>query len=222
MQTSLKVWLFMSLLTLSTNSVASSKIAEADLKKIFNKPLIIGASVSADYLAESPGKRLAKRYTKSSEIVTKAIGGRAGRDLLPTLAAKTFDDRSVVVGIDLFFWDSTFRDPKPSLAALDRLMTDVKKRNLPIVLGEIPGLLPSRQPQRAALNAAIHKACASYENCYVMPFDDLLSRIMKDWSLEIKGRKYSLLELVPDGLHMGDVAGDYLADMMKDVLLGKS
>lgn len=211
----------MSLMSLSTTAFAKTKFEENDLGRVLKTPLILGASVSADHSTESPGKRLAKRYTTPDSIATKAIGGRAGRDLLSTLPTKIFEGRSAILAIDLFFWDSTLRDPAASLAALDKLVAEVRQRKIPIVIGEIPELIPGRQPQRVVLNKAIRKACESYEGCFVMPLDHVLKKVLKDWSLEIKGRRYSLAELVPDGLHVGSVASDYLADLMKDTLLGK-
>ncbi|RYZ87683.1 MAG: hypothetical protein EOP04_11115 [Proteobacteria bacterium] len=50
-----------------------------DAKKIFERPFITGASVSADWNTKSPGKTLALCYTKESEILTVAIGGGPGK-----------------------------------------------------------------------------------------------------------------------------------------------
>ncbi|RYZ79224.1 MAG: hypothetical protein EOP06_27585, partial [Proteobacteria bacterium] len=66
-------YLMAALLLLGINmsaSISTSASSELDskredrIKAALQKPLIIGASVSGDYLTESPGKRLALRYTK--------------------------------------------------------------------------------------------------------------------------------------------------------------
>lgn len=81
---------------------------------------------------------------------------------------------------------------------------------MPLVLGEIPELLPGRQVSRIRLNQEMRH----YEQCYLMPFDQLHCQVLKDGFLEIKGRKFSIKELVPDGLHLSQHTAEYLADIM--------
>ncbi|MDQ3234402.1 MAG: hypothetical protein M3Q07_21570, partial [Pseudobdellovibrionaceae bacterium] len=56
------------------------------------------------------------------------------------------------------------------------------------------------------------------KQCFLMPFNQLHEQVSKDGYLEIKGRKYSLKELVPDGLHLSVPTSEYLADMMLALL----
>lgn len=37
---------------------------------------------------------------------------------------------------------------------------------------------------------------------------------MRDGYLEMKGRKRAIREIVPDGLHLADFAGEFFADTM--------
>lgn len=197
-------------------SLASVSLAHAkeNVEQILKKPIIIGASVSADWSSLSPGKKLARRYTKPSEIVTKAQGGRPGVRTLEVVKPADFKDRSIVIGVDLFFWDSTLPSIDQSLKSLDRLMKEVRQLQLPIVLGEIPELIPGRQPHRESLNKAIRKACSDYSRCYLMPFDRLHKQVLREGGIEMYGRKYTIQEIVPDGLHLIETAGNYLADVM--------
>ena len=208
-----------SLLVAAAATFSSMAMAEGiRAKDMFRKPLITGASVSADYGNKSPGKTLALRYTTPENITTKAYGGRPGREVIKEIKAATVNDRTIILAVDFLFWDSTLADPDPSRKALQQLVGYASDHKIPIILGEIPELLPGRQPMRAQLNTHIQKTCASYVQCYVMPFNQLHQQVLKDGFLEIKGKRYSLKELVPDGLHLSAQTSEYLADLMLAVL----
>ena len=51
-----------------------------NLKKTFHRPVIIGASVSAGFITESPGERAARRYTTQENITNQARSGVAGKE----------------------------------------------------------------------------------------------------------------------------------------------
>ena len=191
------------------------------LSEALAKPLITGASVSADFSSLSPGKKLALRYDKKADIRTVAQGGTPGVELLRRVKPQTFEGRTSVIAVDLFFWDSTRADAGSSIQALQGFVKEVAARKIPLVLGEIPPLLPSRQPSREKLNRALHDACAGYSLCSIMPFEELYRKVERDGYLEIRGKKYSLFEMVPDGLHLAGVAGDFLADVLEGVMKAK-
>jgi hypothetical protein len=171
--------------------------AKYEPKKLLAAPLITGASVSADWNSLSPGKRLALKYTDSEKIRTRAVGGRAGVETIKALKDGDFTGRSIVFALDFLFWDSTLESISGSLLALDQLIYKTKKNHIPLVLGEIPALLPpGRQPQREKLNKAIHTKCVASENCYVMAFDQLHRQIRRDGYLVIKNRRFTLRELI--------------------------
>lgn len=90
----------------------------------------------------------------------------------------------------------------------------MKLSKIPLILGEIPELLPGRQPGRAFLNNQIKKACQEYTQCHVMPFDKLHKQVMKDGYLTMYGKKQTIAQIVPDGLHLSPTAGEFLADEM--------
>lgn len=97
-------------------------------------------------------------------------------------------------------------------------MSQASDHGLPIVLGEIPELLPGRQGLRASLNQAIAAKCSAYPQCYLMPFDRWHQKVLKNGYIEIKGKKMTMKELVPDGLHLSIPTSEYLADMMLNLL----
>ncbi len=186
---------------------------------MLKKPLIIGASVSADALAPSPGKTLALRYTSIENIRTLALGGRPGRDTVKTLKAEDFQDRSIVLGLDLFFWDSARGPVEESVQALHQVISEAKKHNLPLVLGEIPELLYGKQPFRGRLNEEIIQACAAYRACTIMPLNELHEEIKRVGYLKtLRGKTLSLKEIIPDGLHVSGAASEDFADRLEKLL----
>lgn len=188
------------------------------LETIMQKPLILGASVSADWASKSPGKLLAMRYTDEREIKTIAFGGKSGSFVLKKVHDDHLKDRTVVIGLDLFFWDATLRTADETLKEMKRLLSLVKARNIPLILGEVPLLMPGMQPQAALINQEIRKACETYSKCSVLPFTSMLMKVLSEGSLEYKGKRYSLRELIPDGLHIGPIASQYIADHLHESL----
>lgn len=195
--------------------------AQVDSQKaaqIFSKPLIIGASVSADYLSASPGKRLALRYAKPQDIHVIARHGRAGRDTVHLLHEKDVKERSVLIGMDLFFWDSTLDHPERSIKTLHHLVELVEKYRIPFILGDIPELLPGWQYSRKLIQDEIHRVCHQSPYCLLMPLEHVYKDVLREGGITYQNKQYELWDLVPDGLHIGDVAGNYLADIMLETL----
>lgn len=89
-------------------------------------------------------------------------------------------DRTVVIALDFLFWDSVLPETKPSLKALDKLIELSRSRSIPLVLGDVPELLPGRQRSRAALNAAIRERCTIARGCHLLELNDLHRRIVRD------------------------------------------
>lgn len=204
--------------TLTTASYTEAS-PNSQLQKWLSAPLITGASVSADWASLSPGKKLALRYTDSRNILTVAQGGRPGVETIKSVRSAKLADRSIIIAVDFFFWDSTLPAPDASLKALDELVEKASAQKIPVVLGEIPALLPaSYQPQRERLNEEIAARCAQYAKCFVMPFDQLHRQIMSDGYWLVKGKKLTIKQIVPDGLHLSQSAGDALADKLESVL----
>lgn len=199
------------------NGVPANSLAD-----MMSKPLIIGASVSADRATNSPGKRLALRYTPATEIKTIAMGGMPSTKILAMMKEADLKDRSIVVGLDLFFWDSALPSSRPTIQGLQNLVERTGALSIPLVLGEVPELLPGMQPSRMAINKAIVEMSNNAANCSVMNFDLLLQQVLSDGYLLVKGRKYTLQELVPDGLHMGAVLSEELANRLASKLQEKN
>lgn len=193
----------------------------ADLAAVLKRPLITGASVSADVGTASPGKQLARRFTTEEQIKTIAFSGRPGVETIQSITPDILVDRTMIIAIDFFFWDSVQLGSRSSQEAIEKLVEMAEEKDLPIVLGEIPELLPGRQLSRQALNEKLRDTCESYPRCYLMPFIELHERVLRDGYLEINGKNRTMKELVPDGLHLADETGEYLADVMENLLTRK-
>ncbi len=182
--------------------------------ELLKKPLIVGASVSAGYGTLGPGDRLALRYTTKENIVNIATPGSAGRAQAENLTPDLVKDRSIILAMDFLFWDSVYPDTKPSVQALDRLIRLAGARKIPLIVGDIPSLLGPRQASRTALNKEIRERCVAKKNCFVLKLDDLHRKVMQDRYLEVKGKRLTFRDLLPDGLHLADAAGEFLADQI--------
>lgn len=185
------------------------------LNKIMQRPLIVGASVSADHLSPSPGKVLALRYTEAKDIKVIARSGTMGKEVLKSVSETTMNDRSAIIGLDLFFWDSFAVSPQESLHAVDRIVSLASKKDIPIVLGEVPALVPFRQTSLGTINHKIIEACKKYAQCKILPLNMLLQKTLLNGYIEQGGKKHTIENLIPDGLHIARPASEYLADQIQ-------
>jgi hypothetical protein len=191
---------------------------EEKLKTMLSHPLIVGASVSADYYTKSPAKRLALRYTTLDQISILARNGTPGKLTIVGITPELLHDRSIVIGLDMFFWDATQVDAVPSLAAIEKLVALTQTAKIPLVLGNVPSLMPALQPRRAMINAKIASVCQPENGCYMLDLDSIFHKTMHAGGVIFRGKHYGLQDLLPDGLHIADVAAEYLADSLEQLL----
>lgn len=147
-----------------------------------------------------------------------AKNGSPGRDTVKLIHEKDLKDRTIAIGIDLFFWDSTLPSAHASLQSLhhfDNLMTE---HRIPYVIGDIPELLPGWQKSRKEIQDEIHRLGRENPLCHVFPLNDIYKQVLADGYILYNGRQHQLWELVPDGLHIGELAGRYLADQISNLL----
>lgn len=189
-----------------------------NLEEILKKPLIVGASVSADYQTQSPGKRLALRFTEDKNIHVLAQRGKAGKDVLTHLTAEALNDRTAIIGIDLFFWDSFNSSSKDTIAAMENLFKLASAKNIPLILGEVPEMVPFYQKSVFAINDKMRELCKSYSLCRILPLHEILRKTLSDGFIVQGGKKYSIEALLPDGLHLATPASEYLADRIVEIL----
>ena len=198
---------------------ASARTQNAEELHVFRRPLILGASVSGDTNALSPGKLLGRRITTPGDVRVLARGGAPGREMISRLNSDILKDRSIIVALDFLFWDSAIREPRePSLRALSRLIETARAARIPLILGDIPELLAGAQASRVALNEAIRATCRPERSCYVIGLDQLYRTVQSQGYLLMEGERLALKEVLPDGLHLSPKASEYIAQMILDAL----
>ncbi|RZA07739.1 MAG: hypothetical protein EOP11_06860 [Proteobacteria bacterium] len=198
--------------------IAAGPARAENVRAIMQAPLIVGASVSADYKTASPGRRLALRHTAASNLETIARPGQNSKAILPLVDAVALRGRTSVIALDLFFWDSVLSDAGRSVENIKRLVQLSADAKIPLVLGEVPELIAGRQVSRKKLNAEITRLCKAPHGCYLVPLSGLFEKIRADGGLTIEGRLVPVAELLPDGLHLSAVAAEYIADGMSEIL----
>lgn len=202
-------------------SMSADLSASTNIETAMKKPLIVGASVSADWLTPSPGKQLALRYTTADHVKVIARRGTKSQDTVATLKESDFKERTSVIAIDAFFWDSTLKSPEKSISNMKTLVERTEKMGIPLVLGEIPYLLPQYQPSAQALNKEMRAQCKKARNCYVLPFDNMVKDMLLNGYVEIDKIQYTVDKLLPDGLHISEVASKYIANRIFDLLAAR-
>jgi hypothetical protein len=196
-------------------SVVEWPVMSTPLSRALARPLILGASVSADFATLSPGKRLALRHTSAENILTRAKGGRTGIETLASLTSAEFEGRTSILAVDLFFWDSGLPEARASINGLREVAARAKSLSAPLLLGDIPELLPGWQPSRAKLNEAVAQLSGTVR---VVPFDRMFQELRATGGLQIAGRRRSWRELAPDGLHIGAEAAEILSGTLETLL----
>ena len=178
----------------------------------FERTLVIGASVSAALTDRNPTKLFLKENGWLAGSRTHAFGGRPGAHVLSQLKKTQLDDVTAVIGVDLMFWDSVMGlgNPTEARAFLRGFCKEVGKRRLPLILGRIPGF-HMLQIHREELNEAIEKEARNYELARVIELDRLFEQVMADEGIHIDGKHHRMSDLIPDGLHPGPVAAQYIA-----------
>lgn len=206
------------MLLLSLCAPLDSTAAPGEAETLLHRPLLVGASITADRGTMSPGRRAALEFTDPSEIVTIARSGWAGKRILRELGPNALRGRSIVVGVDLFFWDSLEADPQESVKAMKALVDRAARENVPLMLSEVPELIAGKQPGRPRLNREILRLCKIAHGCYTIPLDQLHRRIVKEGGLRVGQKFYAVNELLPDGVHLSDPAAQYLAEGIEEIL----
>lgn len=181
------------------------------------RPLLLGASVSADYSTKSPGRLLSEDALQSpSELAYIGDKGSLSR-LLGELSDEKLRQSNIVYSLDSLFWD-TFKPAAVGVGALEGLLSRTKAAGVPVVLGNAPkidvpwvvrlvaGAAGPRQVSADEVNARAAELCTPANNCTLM---DILSRV----------RDASEADM-PDGLHPSPEFSRRIADEIRGILDG--
>ena len=189
--------------------------------EIFARPLIIGASVSANLKTRGPADRvLGQLGLDSIKPERVAANGQTARELIDKLKERHFTNASVVLGIDMFFWDATLPSLKRSLEALERLSQLAQRGQAPVVLATIPSVTWwPLQYVRQELNLEIRALSAGNPQFLLLDIEVIIHAMQRAGGFRLNEAWYDLSQIAPDGLHVSSFASEYLAQRLLELFI---
>lgn len=184
---------------------------------LFERVVIVGASVSADEEAPSPGLLLSRHAgVPDDEIHVFAAGGASSHEHLPYLDNIAALRPSLIVALDLFYHD--FK--------LSLLLTERRKRYLRdyvtrlhdtgavVVVGNIPDLVLLRH---AHVNRYLEELAADFPNLMIVDVSGLLERVADGLPIEIAGTSLRLAkrDLFADRVHPNLLGATLMANVLQ-------
>ena len=178
-------------------------------KELFSRPLVLGASISAGYGTRDGGLGavLSKTINPEARVINKAISGATSVQSTSHLDLETYDP-SVVLGLDLFFWDaarcqtgkkfeSNTKRLFESFQHTPMIIAKVPVIDLPFIGGKAKELIESANKVNTLLEllALSHSRCLLYDPvpCFL--------------SMGFGSPKY-----FSDGLHLNSAGNKYCAE----------
>lgn len=180
---------------------------------LFERPLVIGASVSAGYGTSTAGPAaiLSRELNPAAKVTNRSISGAT------SMSATSFFPKelpSIVLGFDMFFWDTVRSSCDEAFETQTRAFFHrYQSAGVPMVIGKIPVNAPFpvgvRLAGRAActsrINALIEQECAVEKNCIIYDPKDCLMAMGTPVSPE--GEAYFI-----DPLHPSTAGNRFCAD----------
>jgi hypothetical protein len=87
-----------------------------------------------------------------------------------------------------------------------------------VIIGRIPSF-HALQVHREELNEAIEREVRHHGRACVLELDRLFDEAMRGGGVLIDGRHHPFRDLIPDGLHPGPVASEYIAREIRRLAL---
>jgi hypothetical protein len=186
-------------------------------ESLFQRPLILGASISANFKTEGPADRLIKKLGIRTHPIRVARSGATARHVIRKLQPSLLEKTSVVIAVDLFFWDASFPRLNRTIEALDRLLEMTANAKVPLILATVPAVAPKPlQWNREAINDAIRKKARRKrkDGVLLLDLDRMNKRIRKAGHFVVGEKSYSLRSIAPDRIHLSAEACEYVADRL--------
>ena len=195
---------------------------DARARALFQHPLIIGASVSSGFRAETPARKLARRFGTNDAVVSLAVPGASGARMVQDLTDERLAIATVVVGVDLFFWDAP-RECAAGLAAVDELFKRIKPRQTPLIVATVPALhapmgIGGGSDCRDQLNPKIAKSCKEDPTCVLLDLNALYAKAAADGGVDVDGKRVAFRDILSDGLHPSDAGSELVAHAILDAV----
>ena len=224
-----------------SNVAGAAPGCSEDQKRIFSRPLILGASCSAGFGIKSfgdPGTRAARTCNSGANIKNIAVDGKAGADsaeewleceeeqgeACQNTIAKLIQGRTVVIALDFLFWDTAYnRWIGDGKAAFDLLLAATQKAGIPLVIGDVPALpgddtsavvAQLGQYPRLWINPHIHRNCTRANLCYLLPFVKLHSEAKSGQGALVEGQYYKFEQIMQDDLRHFNQKGSTVVGQM--------
>lgn len=157
--------------------VSSFAIAESKDLCLFERVLIVGASVSEGYKASpgGPGMVIAKTLNPKAKLENRA---KAERKSAETLIGHKIPrpNPTIVMGLDLFFWDAAQNDCGEDFKSIARNFFAIySAKKIPMIIGKLPrgvsepsGYNVLNQNNCAAeINRFLSEECKLENNCLI-------------------------------------------------------
>ncbi len=147
---------------------------------LFSKPLVIGASVSAGYGTSSggPAAILSRRLNPDADVRNLAFNGATSSSFTEAIPSTM---PSVIMGFDMFFWDTAFNRCGGEYEEQTRsFFQRFQSRGIPMVIGKIPTNAPfplgvriaGSRPCTARINRLLDELCTIENNCLLYDPND--------------------------------------------------
>ncbi|HEX4923824.1 MAG TPA: hypothetical protein VFV50_07050 [Bdellovibrionales bacterium] len=183
------------------------------VRRALRAPLVVGASVSAEYATKSPARRAMGILGIEDRALTKfAKFGARAKALLPLVNYELVQRHTAVIATDVVFWDTLSWNAASTVAALQDFGARIDELAIPVVLGTAP-LLKNHwfQPGLKQVNAAVREACETFENFHLLDLERIYETIRSQNGFSIGGRYYSVADVAPDALHLSNAACEFVA-----------
>ncbi len=188
------------------------------MKCVLARPLILGASVSSQYAAIDPGTLLARKYGTADGITRHAKPKKPSSEILSGVSDLQLSTASVVVALDLFFWDSRSGDcgaAKQSVGLFAQRLSNTGARlavgNIPVTGGDCG------EP----LSKTIADMCANLRSgCALVDLRTPSTQAAEKGGLDLRDSWITVDELSADQLHPSRVGAQVIALDLEKALDG--
>lgn len=179
-------------LSLILSLFLASSIVFADTKNqcLFKRVLIVGASVSQGYEANAggPGMVIAKTLNPKAKSINLA---KAQKKSTETLTGHTMPKPkpTIVIGLDLFFWDASQGDCGEDFKSNARDFFNLyRAKKIPMIIGQLPrGVsvpsgynLLNRNNCAEEINSFLAEECKVENNCLIYDPKDCIKAIKQE------------------------------------------
>ena len=182
--------------------------------------LIIGASVSNNFAAPSPGDMIAKANDIAEDKVLKMARNGAESRVHDDYIRNKLQSFDYIVALDLFYHDfkQSYVLNDEDLKHVDDYIEKLAEHGKIVLLGtnlNIAGLPGSNKAKKR-----IKKVSKKHDNVHVLDVDSLYKELEKGLEYNVNGIKktFSKSELMSDEIHPNEKGNTVLANLFIDLL----